>query len=136
MPSWGEVISGAWDSVTSSFKSNLATAVAGEDLANDVMKVEQRYTNTRCTADTLVKTGVGQLHAIVVSQPASAVPTAGVLTVYDNTAESGTVLFQHYFPAAAVATPVTIPLNCSFSGGLYVGFDGTLAGLAFNLEYR
>lgn len=108
------------------------TSFAGEDILRDVQKVEQRYTNTRITGDGLVQTGVGQLHAIIVSQPASATPTAGVLTVYDNTAESGTVLFQHYFPASAVPTPVTIPINGGFSAGLYFGFDATLAGLAFN----
>ncbi len=107
-----------------------------EDNVNGVAKVEQRFTNTRCTGDTLVKSGSGHLHAIIVSQPASATPTAGVLTLYDNTAESGTVIFQHYFPASAVPTPVTIPVNGGFTNGCYVGFDGTLAGLAFNIEWR
>lgn len=118
------------------WKVTLATNIAGEDIANDVTKVEQRFGSTRCTADTLVKTGVGFLHSIVVSQPSSSTPTAGVLTVYDNTAESGTVLFQHYFPASAVTSPVTITLNSSFSVGCYVGYDATLAGLAFNIIAR
>lgn len=117
-------------------KATLATTIAGEDVPNDVLKVEQRYSNTHCTADTLVKTGAGHLHAIVVSQPAAAAPTAGVLTVYDNTSEAGTVLFQHYFPASAVPTPVAIPINGTFSVGCYLGFDGTLAGLTFNVIYR
>ena len=115
---------------------SLATRLAGEDLTNDVLKVEQQFTNTRCTADTLVKTGAGLLHALVVSQPASATPTAGVLTIYDAATETGTVLFRHYFPAATVPTPVTIVLDAKFTTGCYIGFDATLAGLTFNTSHR
>jgi hypothetical protein len=116
--------------------TSLGTKIAGEDLTSDVMKVEQQMTYARVTADTAVKSGAGLLHSITVTQPASATPTAGVLTVYDNTAESGTVIFQHYFPASAVAAPVTIPLNAKFSTGCYAAYDGTLAGLAFTIAYR
>ena len=108
----------------------------GEDPSHDVMKVEQQFTGTRCTADTQVKGSEGLLATIVVSQPAAATPTAGVLTVYDSLTETGTVLFQHYFPASAVPNPITITLNKKFTTGCYVGFDGTLAGLAFDVQTR
>jgi hypothetical protein len=115
---------------------NLGKAIKGEDLTNDVMKVEQQMMYARVTADTAVKSGAGLLKSIVVTQPSSSTPTAGVFTVFDNTAESGTVIFQHYFPASAVANPVPIPLNVKFSTGCYAAFDSTLAGLAFTIAYR
>lgn len=111
-------------------------AFAGEDIPNDVMKTENRFTNTRVTADTKVAEGVGLLHRLIVTQPASATPTAGVLTIYNSTTETGDILFQHYFPASAVAVPVPIEINAIYTVGLYVGFDATLAGLAFNIEAR
>lgn len=113
--------------------TTLGTTVGGEDLAKDVLKTEQRFTNGRATADALIATGAGFLHAIRVS-PLTATPTAGLLTVYDYTAESGTVLYSTWFKATS--EPIYILLDVSFGTGLYVGFDATLANVAVGLSYR
>lgn len=111
----------------------LGTTIAGEDLAKDVLKTEQRFTGGRATADALIATGAGFLHCVRIS-PLTATPTAGLLTVYDNTAGSGTVLYSTWFKATS--EPVGIPMNISFGTGLYVEFDGTLANVAVGLSYR
>ena len=68
---------------------NLRTLIAGEDLANDVTKTEQRFSNNYIASatTTTVKTGVGVLHSIVLGETA-----AGAITIYDNTAGSGTII--------------------------------------------
>jgi hypothetical protein len=75
------------------------------------------------TGDTAVCTGAGILHAIIFSQN-DAAPTAGTVIVYDNTAESGTVLFKHEF-TTGVFQPVVVTLDIPFSTGIYAGFTTT-----------
>lgn len=111
----------------------LGTTIAGEDLTKDVMKVEQRFTRSRATADTLIATGAGFLHTLTLS-PLVAVPTAGLATVYDNTAESGTILYAEWMFATTPGH--SISLDVTFGTGLYVGFDGTLANVAVGCSYR
>jgi hypothetical protein len=111
----------------------LATSVAGEDIANDVLKVEQRFSGLYMTADTSVKSGVGFLHTITFTC-IDAAPTAGTIIVYDNTAESGTTIYSETF----TTTPFrgyTVTLDCSFTVGLYVGFT-TTADVGVTVSYR
>lgn len=63
--------------------------IAGEDLTNDVLKVNQVFSNTYISSatTTVVKTGAGLLHTIVIGETA-----AGATTIYDNTAASGTII--------------------------------------------
>ena len=77
----------------------------------------------KCTADTLVKTGAGKLHTLVFSCN-DAAPTAGSVIVYDNTAESGTQIFNHTFTTTPFA-PFSVLLDVRFSTGLYIGFTTT-----------
>lgn len=128
-----EILNNIHETTTGSLKQTLATKIAGEDLTNDVMKTEQRYSYAYCTADTAVKSGAGFLHTVTIS-PTDATATAGTIILYDNTAESGTVMFTYYIPAAALV-PVTVVLDVSFSTGLYVGFT-TTADVAVTLSYR
>lgn len=60
----------------------------GEDAANDRVMVLPKYNGTYISTatTTLVKTGAGVLHSITVTTAA-----AGTITVYDNTAGSGTI---------------------------------------------
>jgi hypothetical protein len=102
---------------------SLITAIAGEDLPNDVLKVEQRYTPLKVTADTLVKTGAGFLHTLTFSCN-DAAPTAGSIIVYDNTAESGTEIFNHTFTTTPFV-PFSVIIDGSFTAGLYIGFTTT-----------
>jgi hypothetical protein len=75
---------------------------------------------TRVTADTLVKTGGGKLHTISIA-PTTATPTAGLLSVYDNTAESGTVIYSEW--VFAITPGHTITLDCDIRTGIYVGYN-------------
>lgn len=67
--------------------TDLGTKIAGEDLTVDVLKVEERFTynNIITNTTTTVKSGAGFLHSIVVNTT-----SAGAVTIYDNTAGSGT----------------------------------------------
>lgn len=123
MMSEQELLNTTYDSTTTSSKTTLATAIAGEDLINNVLKVEQRFTGVNVTADTAVKSGAGFLHTVTIL-PTDVAATAGTIVLYDNTAESGTLLGTIYIPAAYVV-PVTVTFDVSFATGLYVGFTTT-----------
>ncbi len=112
---------------------NLATKLSGEDQTNDVIKTEQRFSGLNTTADTLVKSGTGFVHTLTFSQN-DAAPTAGTIIVYDNTAESGTILFSNTF-TTAVFNPFTVILDMTFTTGLYVGFT-TTADVNCTVSYR
>ena len=75
------------------------------------------------TADALIKTGAGFLHTLTISCN-DAAPTAGSLIVYDNTSETGTVLYNETFTTTAFRG-YTVTLDIPFSTGLYFGFTTT-----------
>lgn len=89
------------------------------------------YKSKRATADSLVKASRGVLHSIILN--ATGTVTAGVVTVYDNVAESGTVLFQQIVPVGA--TTITVILDTPFTIGCYIGYDGTVANVATTVTY-
>ena len=99
----------------------------------DAAKVEQQFSYAQMVADLLVKTGPGFLHTITFSQ-ADAAPTAGTIIVYDNTAESGTIIFTSTW-TIAVFYPTTVTLDVAFTAGLYVGF-ATTADVSVTVSYR
>lgn len=121
--SMADVIVSAFSTVTNLLQTSLGTLLAGEDLTNDVIKTEQRYSYQLVAADTLVKTGAGFLHTITFSCN-DAAPTAGSVIVFDNTAESGTQIFNHTFTTTPF-DPCTVIIDASFSTGLYIGFTTT-----------
>lgn len=94
-------------------KQSLGTTIAGEDIPNDVTKVEMRnnatYISTATT--TVCKTGAGLLNTVTVQGG-----TAGTIIGYDNTAASGTILFS-FDSTNALAT---YTFNVSFAIGLTV----------------
>jgi len=103
-----------------------------EDNALGKAIVEHRYANARVTADGQVKASAGFIHTVTFA--ATGTVTAGVVTIYDNTAESGTVLWSGIVQVGL--NPVTITLNISAATGIYVGYDGTIANVATNVSYR
>jgi hypothetical protein len=109
------------------------TLHAGEDITNDVTKVEQRFSYVNISADAQVKSGAGFLHTLTFAQ-IDAAPTAGSIIVYDNTAESGTIIFSSTW-TTAVFYPTTVIIDASFSTGLYVGFT-TTADIGVTVSYR
>jgi len=100
-------------------KMSLADQIAGEDLVADVIKVEQRYgySNITTVATTTVKSGAGFLHNLVINTPVA----TSVITIYDNTAASGTKIATITLPATITNQgPIVIPYNVSFNTGLTI----------------
>lgn len=111
----------------------LGTKLAGEDLTNNRMMVEHSYSGVRYTSDQLVKSGAGFLHAVTFGGT-DAVPTAGSIVIYDNTAESGTVIFSENITTTPFQA-YTVILDVAFSTGLYIGFT-TTADVGVTPSYR
>lgn len=109
--------------INGNLKVTKATLDAGEDLTNDVLKTEQRYSSIHLAADGQAKAGAGFLHTLTFSC-GDAAPTAGSITVYDSLTETGTILYSETFDTTAFRG-YTIIRNVSFSTGLYVGFTTT-----------
>lgn len=110
-------------------KTTLATSLAGEDLVNDVQKVEQRfsYATIKTATTTTIKAGAGFVHSISIIGG-----TLGAIAVYDNTAASGTEIIPSFTPTATLPCP-TIILDESFSTGLTII---TSAATIINVSYR
>ena len=112
---------------------NQYTTESGEDFNANAKRVEQQFVGLQVTADALVKTGSGFLHTLTFSCN-DAAPTAGSIVVYDNTAESGTELYNETFDTTAFRG-YSVTLDVSFSTGLYVGFT-TTADVNCTVSYR
>ncbi len=81
------------------------------------------YEHSHNTSDAQIKAAAGFLHSLTFACT-DAVPTAGSIIVYDNTAESGTIIYSEWF----TTTPFrgyTVVLDVAFRTGLYVGFTTT-----------
>lgn len=100
-------------------KYNNAYLQAGEDLAADITKFEQRATYQNLTADTALKSAAGRFFGFICNST-----SAGTVKVWDNTAGSGTVLLNTFTPAAS--TVYTLAVACVFSTGLYADITGTI----------
>lgn len=91
--------------------ATLGTLLAGEDLTNNVMKVESQFTYSMvsATGTTTIKSGAGFIHTINVNGQST--PS---ITIYDNTAASGAVIWG----TRAGLTEQTFILNAKFTTGL------------------
>lgn len=94
--------------------------------------VEHNYTVSRVTADGQIKASAGFVHTVTLS--ATGTVTAGVITLYANTAESGTIVWSG--TAQVAMNTVTILLDVEVGTGIYVGYDGTVANVAVTVSYR
>jgi hypothetical protein len=117
--------------------TNLATKLAGEDINSDVMKVEQQYNSSRITTNTatVVKTGTGMLHKLSFQ---CAVPgnTQGVIRIYDNTANSGTLIDSLVvISGVTYDKPFEFTYDTKFTTGLCVETAG-LTNFSLNTPYR
>lgn len=121
--------------------ATLATTLAGEDVTNDVIKVEERYltiptggTTAMIAADQLYKSGPGYVRGITCFSDATA--TAGTIALLDNTAAgAGNTLWSFDVLAIAYNTPFTVDLQTPFSVGLYLDFT-TTADVKCMVRYR
>jgi hypothetical protein len=91
------------------------------------------YSVQKVSADTLIKTGAGKLHTLTFSCD-DAAPTAGSVIVYDNTAESGTQIYDETFTTTAFRG-FTVTLDCAITNGIYIGFT-TTADVNCTVTYR
>lgn len=110
---WGLVDANGADYVT------LATLISGEDQTFNRMAIEEALSFSVITTQTTttVKSGAGRLVRLVISVP---VATATV-TVYDNTAGSGTQIMPPITIGAAPAYgPFSVMVGASFTTGLTI----------------
>jgi len=73
------------------------------------------------TGSSVVKTGQGALIGILVSTA-----TSGTIKAWDNTAASGTVLFDTT-AALTLSSPLFVPVNMAFANGLFLTLGGTIS---------
>lgn len=100
-------------------KFNNAYLQAGEDLAADITKIEQRATYQNITADTALKSAAGRFIGFICNST-----TSGTIKMYDNTAASGTVILNTFTPAASTVYAFAAAVN--FSTGLYADVSNTI----------
>jgi multisubunit Na+/H+ antiporter MnhF subunit len=84
--------------------------------------IEPRFSYRAVSSDTLVVSGAGLLHTVACNSDAAA--TAGSIILYDNTAESGTVLWS-WTVSAVEYQPFSVILDAAFATGLYIGYTTT-----------
>lgn len=112
----------------------LDTRIAGEDLALDLQKVEQRYSyfnQAGTTAGQPVKSGAGFLHALVINTPVA----SAVITVYDSTSASGTKICTITLPATLLSSgPISVRYDVAFSNGLEIVISGGAADVTLSFR--
>lgn len=117
----------------------IGTCLSGESACvgtspSSYIMVQQRFSSSAVVvSDTQVKASAGFLHCITISQN-DAAPTAGTIIVYDNTAESGTVVFN-WTLTTAVFIPFQICPDAVMSTGIYIGFT-TTADVNVSVSYQ
>ena len=92
---------------------------AGEDLTNDVIKVEQRFnlTNISTLTTTFVKPSPGFLNCLTINTPVA----GSVITLYNNTVGSGAVIATITLPATLLNQgPYTAFYDCVCNVGLTI----------------
>lgn len=115
--------------------TNLATSIAGEDIANDVLKTEHRFSASNITlaapTTTLVKTGVGLLHSVIINKPLA----NGVIAIYDGVDATGTLLGTITKPATLLNDQVDVVVyDIPLSVGLCIVTSG--AAQDITVTYR
>lgn len=120
-----EMFANAFDGVNNWLTTTLGSILAGEDLTNNVMKVEQRfaYANVVATGTTTVKSGAGFIHNIVINNPCTlaSATTETTIVLYDNIAASGVKIGTLYLPKSAniiTLAPIPVQINAAFATGL------------------
>jgi hypothetical protein len=106
---------------------SLGSTIAGEDIANNVLRTEEHATVNiiNSNTSTSVKSGAGYLYSVEVGDPGS----AWVISIYDNTSATGTPM---------VIKPATYPVSLKgyiINNGIYVVTSGTTAGTVA-IRYR
>jgi len=128
-----------WDAVGNTLVS-LGTCISGESACvsespNSYIMTRQVTTpSSRVTSDTQIKATAGWVSHMTCAGTDTA-STAGTVILYDNTAESGTILQQWDVLVADYHTPVVFPILAVASTGIYLGFT-TTADVACTVFYK
>ena len=104
-------------SSSNSLQTTPGTLVPAEDVNINRIMTVHKDSCTRYTGDqAAIKTGAGVVTGIIVETLAA---TTDDFILYDNTAASGTVLFQlTNMPATSTVGPIVVPYTGAFSTGL------------------
>lgn len=111
---------------------NLGTTVSGENQTTNRLMIEHAYTYARMSAATTTThfSGAGFLQSITVNKAVA----AGTITIYDNTAGSGTIVGVITFGAALLSDPPhTAIYNVFINTGLTIV---TSAATDITIAYR
>ena len=122
------VASAALQTYTEDYSAPLST-----DLKGNLRVVEEYNYFSPITASAQVKATPGFLHTLTITQN-DAAPTAGTITVYDNAAATGTVIWRWTF-TTAVFLPFSILLDVKFATALYIDIT-TAADVNVMCSYR
>lgn len=111
--------------VNGNHKVTQATLIAGENLTTNRLNNEPIYSYTRISTatTTLIKTGAGTLHAIIVNTPV----TNGVIEADDALTNTTPIIAKATYPATLLSSgPVTVTYDVSFATGLSITTTGTM----------
>lgn len=121
-----------------------ATLAAGENLTTNRLNNEPIYSFTNITTNTTttVKSGAGTFYGFTVNN--NGFTTAGTITIYDNTAGSGTKIGTWTIPLeppgtvalATVYVPPQLGLSATFSTGLTIVTATTAPACDMTVLYR
>jgi len=79
-------------------------------------KIATAHAHIAGAATTVVKSGAGRLHRIIYNKAVA----LSVVTIYDNTAASGTVIAIITMPAALLASQWSVEYDVPFATGLTI----------------
>lgn len=123
--------------VNGNLKESMATRL---DAVNDAVTsypYGHSYTNITTNATTTVKSGSGVLKAIKINNPSALTVANLTLTVYDNTAGSGTVIATITVPfGQSGALPIALNFDAAFATGLTIVTAGPTVAANVTVEWR
>ncbi len=120
-PTWTEtyLVAESMD-LSGNQRTTLGTLLYGENQVTNRLNVEPIYSFLNIVAaaptTTAVKAGAGTLHSIVINKTAA----TGVITIYDNTSATGTLIGTITMPAAVLASQIVLTYDVSFTTGLTI----------------
>lgn len=87
---------------------------------------------SRKTADGQVKATAGFVHAVSIA-PTTATPTAGLIAIYDNPAETGNIVYSEWIFATTPGHTIILDVECP--NGIYVSYT-TVDNVSVTVAYR
>lgn len=121
----------ASDYTIDSITSVVTSAPAADKDTDSITSYLPEYDAGYATADTQIKASAGFVHSVTIAP--TGVITAGVITIYDDPTEGGTVIYTEYVAVGDKAHTIFLDVACA--NGIYVGYDGTVANVSVSLSY-